>query len=108
MWVVTEPLDTHLKNTDKQNHRPVFAAKYNQQARSWDSTEGHHERAVLAALDRVHASPAAGEGNEEFLPTQSAHFTVNAHFLSLASPRAKGKVYNFHFQASPRVTLKFT
>lgn len=104
--VVTEPLDAHLESTDKQNHCPLFTAE--QQTASIrlgsDSAAGQGEHSVLRALkDGVHESSAAGEGNEECLPTQSGH--VNEHFPSLAPPRAKGKVYNFHFQASPKVTL---
>lgn len=40
-------------------------------------------------------SPVAGEGKDEFLPTQSAHFNNNQHFPSLASPRAEGKATTF-------------
>lgn len=54
------------------------------------------------------SSPAAGKGSEGFLPTQSARFGDSEHFPSPASLRAEGKVYSFHFQASPTVTLKFT
>lgn len=72
-------------------------------------TEGHREHSVLKAVDCVHASPAAGEGNKESLPSSvRISASMNTFPLWRERERKERKVYNLHFQASPKVTLKFT